>query len=251
MNSTTFHWIVGIFLIFLVVRLYFAVVFICIYSILYAMHKFSLVSWKMTNWILVHSFSFHLFSFKRAPLWHTHTHTCNQREWYPVIKRNKRNENMYKKKPQKHNKRTVPSIGCKWPNEINWRWSPIHTHQRFNVVVSLYIIKTYVYMHCILYVLHSQFKVSYQMHGDGKHAIRYFHCTLAAVRVCFCVSIFNQVTGVGVMLCVVFLLCVRSDVMFLHRMWCCIYHVISTLHRARKKMHTFLNVVVVVVGLCV
>lgn len=72
--------------------------------------------------------------------------------------------------------------------------------------------------HCSMFkhTAHSHFKVSYQMHGDGKHAIRYFCCTLARERVWTreWVSICNQVTGVGVMLCV-FMLCFMCDLM-----WC-------------------------------
>lgn len=98
--------------------------------------------------------------------------------------------------------------------------------------------------HCSMFkhAAHSHFKVSYQMHGDGKHAIRYFCCTLAREREYEqeneWVSAIKSPVSV---LCCVFLCCVLCAIWcdVLHRMWCCVYHFISTLHRAWKKMHFF------------
>lgn len=101
----TLFWIVAI------LTDLFVVALLCLFAYVYVYVHF-LFSWKMTNWILVHP-SYVPFVFVQSSSFaykqkHRDTQMCNQRELYPVLQRNKRNESMFKShQPQKDNKREL------------------------------------------------------------------------------------------------------------------------------------------------
>lgn len=115
----------------------------------------------------------------------------------------------------------MPSIGCKWPNEINCRWSPIHTHQRFNVVstvFSCFCICIYAYCTCSQSIFKECLIRCIVM------ASMRFDIFSARAKESVC----SIMLPVSVLFCI--FVCIVCDA-------ACIYHFILTLHRGQKKMH--------------